>query len=61
MNKKELIIAYLLEELQLDISKEDLKGDTPLLSTGVLDSISALQLVDFLEKTFNFEFEGSRS
>lgn len=32
-------------------------GDTPLMSGGLIDSISALELVDFLEKSFGFEFE----
>ena len=29
----------------------------PLLSSGIIDSISALELVEFLEKTFHFEFQ----
>jgi len=32
-------------------------NDTPLISGGVIDSISTLQLVDFLEKKFKIEFQ----
>ena len=37
--------------------QDELTDDTPLLSSGIVDSISALQLVEFLESEFNFEFE----
>lgn len=36
---------------------QSLNNATPLLSSGIIDSISALQLVEYLEKEFNFEFE----
>lgn len=36
---------------------EALTDETPLLSSGVIDSISSLQLVRFLEETFKFEFQ----
>ena len=38
-------------------STEDLKNNTPLISSGIIDSISILQLVDLIEKEFNIEFE----
>ena len=57
MDRRERIIEYLLGQLKLDISKSELEDETPLLSSGIIDSISALQLVDFLEKEFKFEFE----
>jgi len=31
--------------------------DTPLLSSGILDSISMMELIDFLEETFQVEFQ----
>lgn len=46
-----------LEENFFNEREQELSTDTPLLSSGIIDSISALQLVDYLEKTFNFEFE----
>jgi len=36
---------------------DELESDTPLLSSGIIDSISALQLVEFLEDKYGFEFE----
>ncbi len=57
MTRREKIVEYLIDELQLDVSKSELEDETPLLSSGILDSISALQLVDFLEKEFGFEFQ----
>ena len=53
---KEKIIAY-LEEHFGHPEVGAIQDDTPLLSGGLIDSISALELVDFLEKTFGFEFE----
>lgn len=50
------IRAYILEEHFSDAA-EDLKNDMPLISSGIIDSISVLQLVDFLEETFGIEFE----
>ena len=34
-----------------------LNDDTPLISGGVIDSISTLKLVDFLEQKYNIEFQ----
>ncbi|MCB9274886.1 MAG: acyl carrier protein [Lewinellaceae bacterium] len=48
---------FLLEELNLPISQEELKDDTPLLSSRLIDSISALLLVEFLEKEYGIEFK----
>lgn len=47
---------YILKEYFGD-SPEELNGTTPLISSGVIDSISVLELVDFLENAFKFEFE----
>ena len=37
--------------------KGKVDGQTPLMSSGIVDSISALQLVEFLEDKFKIEFE----
>jgi len=34
-----------------------IKNDTPLISGGIMDSISTLKLVSFLEKKFAIEFQ----
>ena len=36
--------------------EETLLNDTPLLSSGIINSISVLRLVEFLENEFGFEF-----
>jgi acyl carrier protein len=33
----------------------DIEDDRPLISAGVLDSIAAVQMVDFVERTFHVE------
>lgn len=59
MNKAQIvqkINEYILDEY-FDGSDEELNESTPLISSGVIDSISVLNLVDYLESTFSFEFE----
>ena len=34
----------------------EIAPDTPLLSSGLIDSVSTLELVDQIERTFNLEF-----
>jgi len=36
---------------------DSLTSDTPLLTSGIVDSISALEIVDFIEENFNVQFE----
>ena len=52
---KSTILAHIQEEFGSE--SEQIKTDTPLLSSGIIDSISALELVEFLESTFAFEFQ----
>jgi acyl carrier protein len=48
---------YLLTELNLPLQPEELQDDTLLVSDRIMDSISSLMLVEYLEKTFNISFE----
>lgn len=50
------IRTYIAERF-LNNSTNDLKDDTPLISGGLIDSISTMQLVTFLEKKYHFEFQ----
>jgi acyl carrier protein len=60
INEIKLVIRkYLLENLLDQSSADELTDSTPLVTGGILDSISTLQLVSFLEKEFNIEFEPS--
>jgi acyl carrier protein len=36
---------------------DTLRDDTPLLSSGILDSLAALGLVSFIEKTYGIELD----
>lgn len=53
---KEKVREYINSEFN-STGEEEIKDDSALLTTGIIDSISALQLVDFLEKEFGIEFE----
>ncbi|MCB0401866.1 MAG: hypothetical protein KDD41_07270 [Flavobacteriales bacterium] len=56
MTTEEKVKAILLNGF-IDVDNPDeLRNDTPLISNGVLDSISILQLIDVLEKEFQVEF-----
>ncbi len=54
---KEKVKAYLLNDLHLPVKAEELNDATPLLSSRLIDSISALLLVEFLEKNFGIQFQ----
>jgi acyl carrier protein len=56
-NIKQVVKQYLVETLFESGSAEDLNDSTPLISGGILDSISTLQLVSFLEDKFKIEFQ----
>ena len=56
-NIKQKVRAYILEELSGKDNVGPIEDNTPLLSSGLIDSISALQLVYFLEPSFNFKFK----
>jgi D-alanine--poly(phosphoribitol) ligase subunit 2 len=52
----QVLFQYLTDEF-VDIEKEPLDENTPLITSGIIDSISVLQLVDFIEEKFKIEFE----
>ena len=56
---KQVVRNYLLENLLDSASADELTEATPLISGGILDSISTLQLVSFLEEKFGIQFEPS--
>ena len=53
---KTAVSDYLKQEFLSEDDLSNFNDDTPLMSSGVLDSISTLQLVDFIEKKFGVEF-----
>ncbi len=56
VDKEKIKLILLNGFIEVD-NTDELKNDTPLISSGILDSISILQLVDSLEKEFEVEFE----
>lgn len=51
----EAAVRTFLEEQVLQQNSTGLQNDTPLLSTGVLTSLSLVRLVAFLEEEFSVE------
>lgn len=51
------IRQYLLSEYLDEGDAATFTTKTPLITSGLIDSISILQVVDFLEENFGFEFE----
>ena len=49
--------SYVLQEFLPGEDPGKLTPTTPLMSSGILDSIASLKLVMFLEKEFNIELE----
>jgi len=56
-NVKEAIRAHILAEYLPGESSANLKDDTPLRTSGVLDSMATLSLVTFVEETFGIAIE----
>ena len=54
---RESVHDYILREFLPGESPDELTDDTPLITGGVLDSISTLKLVAFLEDHFNVVVE----
>ena len=54
---KEVIRAHILAEYLPGESPANLKDDTPLRTSGILDSMATLALVSFLEQRFGVEID----
>ena len=54
---KEKVRGFITDRFLKNASHNDPLDSTPLISGGIMDSISTMQLVTFLEKEFNFEFQ----
>lgn len=58
-NIKSRIRDYVLQEFLPDEDPEDLEDDTELMALGILDSVSVMQMVVYLEEAFGVTFEAS--
>ena len=54
---RETVRTYILENFLPGEEAKNLKDDTELKESGILDSLSTLKLVTFLEERFGVEFE----
>jgi acyl carrier protein len=54
---RDTLRAYILENFLPGEDAKNLKDDTELKESGILDSLSTLKLVTFLEERFGVEFE----
>ena len=54
---KETIRTYILSEYLPGESPANLKDDTPLRTSGILDSMATLNLVSFLENSFGITID----
>lgn len=54
---KNTVKAYILDEFLPGENPDELTDSVELITGGILDSLSTLRLVAFLEKTFNVEIE----
>lgn len=52
---KQTIREFIVSTCLPGESPENLRDDTPLLSSGILDSLATVTLVSFLEKRFSIE------
>lgn len=54
-NMQQAIKNYILEEFAQD--KADFAFDTNLIQEGIIDSLSVLMVISFVEKSFNVKIE----
>lgn len=56
-NVKEDLRQYILEEFLPGEKPANLQDDTPLRTSGILDSVATLKLVTFVEERYGIEVE----
>jgi acyl carrier protein len=56
---RDVVKGYILENFLPGEDPKNLKDDTELKESGILDSMSTLKLVTFLEEHFRIELEAS--
>lgn len=50
-----IVKGYILEKFLPGADAGELKSDTPLIGTGILDSLATVRLIMFLEERFSIE------
>jgi acyl carrier protein len=54
------ILAFLERHFEASLAGRRLDDDTPLFSTGIVDSFGVLELIAFLEETFGVDVDPGR-
>jgi acyl carrier protein len=54
---KEVIRQFILTTYLPGESRDNLRDDTPLLTSGILDSLATLGLVSFIQQQFGIELD----
>lgn len=54
---RDKVKAYILEQFLPGENPDELADDTPLMTTGILDSLATLKLVTYLEEEFDIAVE----
>ena len=57
MSEEAKIREFILENFMIGESEEDLNSDDSFLEKGIIDSTGILELVMFVEETYNIEVE----
>jgi acyl carrier protein len=58
---KKIIIDYIRKEYLEEDSNQQIKEDTKLISSGIVDSFSMVSLKMFLEKKFNIKIPDDKA
>ena len=58
-NLRDVVRSFILDNFLPGEDPKNLTDDTELKESGILDSLSTLKLVSFLEETFKVEFEAN--
>lgn len=58
---KKLIIDYVKKEYLDEDSDQEITENTPLISSGIVDSFSMVSLKTFLEKKFNIKIPDEKA
>jgi len=56
----QIILRFVSEQFKASIGRTPIEVDTPLFSTGIVDSFGVLELIAFLEETFGVEIDPAR-
>lgn len=56
-NTKEVTTEYILREFLNNEKPESLTDSTPLITSGILDSLGTIKLVTFLSDKFDIDFQ----